>query len=54
MDSSYLLVEFSSIAIGYKEVNFIILNYPVELFITKNICPGHILFIYKGGDHEVL
>lgn len=54
MDSSYLLVEFSSIAIGYKEVNFIILNYPVELFMTKNICPGHILFIFKGGDHDVL
>ena len=54
MDSSYLLVEFRSIALGYKEVNSIILNYPVELFLVKNICPGSILFIFKGNDHDIL
>lgn len=54
MNSSYLLTEFSSIAIGYRELNCIILNYPIELFLVKNICPGNILFIFKGNDHDVL
>ncbi|MBU5669778.1 BMC domain-containing protein [Peptoniphilus sp. MSJ-1] len=54
MLSSFLLVEFPSIAIGYKEINDIILNYPVYLFLSRNVCPGRIVFILNGNDNDIL
>ncbi|OLR65527.1 BMC domain-containing protein [Peptoniphilus porci] len=54
MLSSFLLAEFQSIATGYKEMNNILLNYPVDLFLSKNICPGRMLFIFNGNESDIL
>lgn len=54
MLSSFSLVEFESIAKGYKEMNNIILNYPVSLFLSRNVCPGRMIFIFKGNESDIL
>ncbi|MDY2987879.1 MAG: BMC domain protein [Peptoniphilus sp.] len=54
MNKSFILIEFNQISKSYEILNDILLNYPVKIFLSKNICPGRILFILEGFDSDLI
>lgn len=54
MDFSIGMLEFPSIAEGYKNIDYIMKQFSISTIKVQKICPGRLLFIFSADTSDVV
>lgn len=53
MNKSICLLEFKNISSAFAVLNELLLEFPVNLFLNRRMCPGRYIILLEGNENDV-